>query len=110
MTLSQNTRDIIESVLQRVSNSAPIEPAQPEVPIEEPAFRSMEWQPEGGQKTKLKDLADSHLRNIIFYLQRRAGHNSDLTHAKYLTVNTLSDEPIWKAVLAEADYRKLSWS
>jgi len=101
--VNKQTAALIESVLQQVSNSAPVKQAEPEPVIEEPAFRSVEWTPLHGTPTMLKDLPDDYLRNVIFFIQRRS------TGADPLQDN-IKGHPLWEAVTAEADYRKLSWS
>lgn len=69
------------------------------------------WTDASGTTRKLPDLADNHLRNILFFMQRKAGRDAatDMMwggpHAE-----GAPGHAIWKALVAEADRRGLKWT
>jgi hypothetical protein len=69
---------------------------EPEIPI---------WTTATGLKYKITDMTDDHLRNTIFYLNKRFGQ---LSHD--IMMNTPAEKwPIYDDMRREADRRKLGW-
>lgn len=73
------------------------------------------WMAKNGEEIALVDLTNAHLRNIIFYLNKRFGQikqgrdNSDMNCSTIMD-NTPNDFwPIYDYLRKEANRRKLTW-
>lgn len=72
------------------------------------------WTTLTGMRLRLVDMSDDHLRNTIFYLQRRA-MQIDCQEKEFFGANSLGLDPgkrfpIFYNMLHEANRRNLKWT
>lgn len=70
------------------------------------------WTTLSNEKFKIVDMTDNHLRNTIFYLQRRAMQldMQDWSKSPSLGVDPGKRFPIFYNMLHEANRRNLKWT
>jgi hypothetical protein len=77
-----------------------------------PLFNEAIWTTLTGQQLRLVDMTDDHLRNTIFYIQRRAMQldMQDWSMASSLGLDPGKKFPIYYNMLHEANRRNLTWT
>lgn len=113
MNVPRLTADLINTV---VATAPAVASGQSDIREQAPdlSWRQTMWGTADGIKKPLYALTDSHLRNIIFYLNRETGYvlkRDDYTPAEIIGYNGVWDKrkPIYELLLMEAEFRKLSW-
>lgn len=116
MNVPRHTAEMILAVaaLERVQPNT--SGTLPETIMQGPDLRWRDevWTSADGLGTKLCDLEDNHLRNIIMFLNRETGYVfASLKEPRDAIIDfnnvLLVRQPIYNLMLREADYRKLSW-